>query len=706
MAKMLRFVKENAMLRKLVKKEDTVVRRKYCVFFWCAFWALAGVQKAFPQAVVVDACTQASRTLIHTASESMPKWDLKAYVSGLLSQNKNFPNLVSESLEHGSKKVIEDQIELMGRLREGPEFQRLLDERGDLLTLKISGAERSGSVTRVVLDEGFVQRWGVSLANAVSRKELLEVEGGNTKASSAFLKEIEDILKSPQGRINEDSLVTALASTIEGVDGNLRREIAEGVAQGDISLLRQHLPETLQGSSFDPTRLGIEMGKDREYYLSFLESSIQSGKRLDELLPTYIFSKHVSQNATLGEYLRDMHEGALDHIKDAHSKNVRIQEVLANLPAEQQRPLKRFLGGRLDRIWREISKHKKVITETADAENTSLTLTEVHSFLGIFRGNLGGDCSTSVSFGYANGPLERVFFITNKRGQDVGFVNGTKVSLPDGRSAFLINTVAGERVSGIMTENILSSLARSKTALGVDEVVIIGEQSLKRNINYSIIRDVYKKSQGEPVKVTFDDRETREIIGHFLGVNSYDSVSALENARYLKIPNIEIAVRIETRPFAPLATGESATTLTGGQKLMLVVYFSDIASALNIAIPSLRGKSFFDLVRNVESMEVAQYKEDMAEISNSLGVGQEEMLDVLTTDYLLGMTRANDAFDSHNVEEVLALMDRLDNSMDDMGFFIALLKNIIKSKVVKVDFQTFNVIIEHLPQKMKDWFPK
>ena len=664
------------------------MRWKCCLFFWCVFLA----DSVAAQAV----CSQASRRVFNAVSESMPELDLKGYANALLSQNESFPNLVTESLKHDPVEVIEGQIKLMERLKTSPEFQRLLEERGDLLTLRISNAERSGSVTREVLDGEFVRRWGASLADSVSDQRLLQARGGSDQASSVFLKEVEEILKSPEGRINPDSLVTALTSIIESINGNLRREIAEGVALGDISLLRRHLPEALEATSFNPARLGMEVGEDREYYLTFLENSIQSGKKLDQQLVTYIFSKHVPQDDTLGEFLRGMHEGALDHIKDAHSKNEHIQEILAHLPTEQHRFLKRFLKGRLDKIWKEISGHKKTITETADAENTSLTLTEVHPYHGIFRGNLGGDCSTSHSFGFANSPMEKVFFITNKKGQDVGYVTGSKVSLPDGQSAFLINTVAGARVSGIMTETILSALARSKSALGVDEVVIIGEQNLEDNINYEIIRGVYRKFLGNPVEVTFHDKETRKIIGDVLDFSAYDSVSVLENARYLKLPDTEVAVGIEKRPFA-LPGGESATTLTGVQKLIVAAYSPrEMAPALNITVPSVRGKSFSELLENNKGVKVAQYKEDMITASKSLGVGEEEMLEVLKTDYLMGMIQASDASDSQNVEEIFALIDKLQKSLADKNISL-IFDYVFKNKT---DSQTHDKVIEHLFQNL------
>ena len=184
------------------------MRWKCCLFFWCVFLA----DSVAAQAV----CPQASRRLFKTVSESMPALDLKGYANALLSQNESFPNLVTESLkrkpehDYDPVEVIEGQIKLMERLKTSPEFQRLLEERGDLLTLRISNAERSGSVTREVLDGEFVRRWGASLADSVSDQRLLQARGGSDQASSVFLKEVEEILKSPEGRVNADSLATAL----------------------------------------------------------------------------------------------------------------------------------------------------------------------------------------------------------------------------------------------------------------------------------------------------------------------------------------------------------------------------------------------------------------------------------------------------------------------------------------------------------------
>ena len=219
-----------------------------------------------------------------------------------------------------------------------------------------------------------------------------------------------------------------------------------------------------------------------------------------------------------------------------------------------------------------------------------LTLKEVHPHLGIFRGNIGDDCGTSNSFGFANSPGERVFFILNKKGEDVGYLNGTTVELPSGEKAFFVNTISGKRVSGTMTESIFSSLVTDEVqdALGVKEIVLLGEENTRGgNINFSIIQNVYDQSRGRPVRVSFPDEEVRRLIGEEVVSSGYDSAEYLQNANYLNAPTSELSVKVEKREFGVfLERGISVEEdLSEGEKFIIFISNSETALRLGINFP-------------------------------------------------------------------------------------------------------------------------
>ena len=507
-----------------------------------AAWFLAFSARSSP-------CPEAARRLLENSHRAVPFWGPIKYANFLLRESVKFPDrLFAKSLDKVlDYSIARMQMELVGKLRDVPEFGQLVGERSELITLTIVDSGKIGDVEREVIDEDFLKSWGVGLSDAISeRRHLRDTEA----VSAGLLQEIVGLLQLPEARISPHSLAQNLAVGIAGLTPQLRAAIADQVKNGKITLLRKHLPQDLSPSGFDPSRLGLKVGETKEYYLSVLQDSLDSNNRLDTLLPSYIFSRNIPEDIPLGDFLASVTEIELDYIRDVHFKKKHIDEIVNSFDQSQRRELKKSLGGRLERIGKYLSRHKKTIIERADEAGAQLTLTEVHPHLAIFRGHLGGDCATTHSFGFANSPLERVFFISNKRGESVGYVNGTTVSLKDGRSAFFINTVAGARVSGMMAEKIFLAFSKVKHALGVEEVVLLGQENTNGNINYSLIRDAYKKSRGGAIQIFFGDEKIREVIKES-NYGEYDMPERLKSANFLKTRDMPITVNLETRPFVP-----------------------------------------------------------------------------------------------------------------------------------------------------------
>ena len=478
------------------------------------------------------------------SSDPVPSLDFDKHFLLLYSYKEEFPYFFRESLRSDFSEVIEGQARLINKLEATPGFNESMRGRDGLLTISIQDAPKAEKSYEVI-DEVFLRSWGDSLANSVSNKKHLDTLGKSEEFSGELLDEVKMILDSPHGMVNPDSLIHALAGTIEGITPELRMRIVNEMREGNFGTLAERLADNPEEFGFKASLLGLEGGEGKEYYLDILRKSLASSKRLDELLPSYLFSRNVPDDATIGDFLREMNEGDLDIIKDIHSKTAHVDEIIAALPRETRRVLKKFLHTRLRRIGKDVSSHKKTITEAASESGMALTLREVHPHLGIFRGNVGDDCGTSNSFGFANSPNERVFFILNNKGEDVGYLSGTIVELPSGEKAFFVNTVSGKRVSGTMTESIFSSLVTDevKDALGVKEIVLLGEQNT-RNINFSIIMNVYNQSRGKAVKVSFPDEEVRRVIGEEVIVSGYDSAENLQNANYLNAPTSEVSVKV------------------------------------------------------------------------------------------------------------------------------------------------------------------
>ena len=673
------------------------------------------------------------------SSNPFPPLDFDKHFLLLYSHKEEFPYLYRESLLNDFDEVVASQAELINKLEATSGFNESMRGRDVLLTISIQDTPKEGKSYEVI-DEEFLRSWGDSLANSISNKKHLDTLGKSEEFSGELLDEIKMILESPHGMVNPDSLIHALAGTIEGITPELRMKIVNEMREGSFSTLMERLADNPEEFGFKASLLGLEEGGSKEYYLDILQKSFASSKRLDELVPTYLFSRNVPDRVTIGDFLRDMNEGDLDIIKDIHSKTAHVDEIIAVFPKANKRVVKRFLHTRLRRIGRDVSSHKKTITEEASESGVELTLREVHPHLGIFRGNIGDDCGTSNSFGFANSPNERVFFILNNKGEDVGYLNGTTVELPSGEKAFFVNTISGKRVSGTMTESIFSSLVidEVKDALGVREIVLLGEQNT-RNINFSIIQNVYGQSRGRAVRVYFPDEEVRRVIGEEVVSSEYDSAENLQNANYLNAPTSELSVKVEKRDFGiSLERGISVQeNLSEGEKFILFINNPETASRLGINFPedfkvtrSSLDQLFPDGMNDDEVTILVEYflrhknwidsetlrfllgqisgNVDGDVIRNMVNIAIKERIDPETLKVLF--SRIPESTDGRNIESMVnyAIRERIDP--ETLKVLLGRIPENIESRYLtymvrvaikeKVDPETLKVLLDRIPENI------
>ena len=260
--------------------------------------------------------------------DSVPTLHFDNHFLLLYSHKEEFPYLFRESLRNDFGTYIDRQARLINKLEAIPGFNESMRGRDALLTISIQDAPKEGKSYEVI-DEEFLRSWGDSLANSVSNKKHLDTWGKSEEFSGEVLDEIKMILESPHGMVNPDSLMHALATTIEGITPELRMKIVNEMREGNFGTLAERLADNPEEFGFKASLLGLEEGENKEYYLDILQKSLASSKRLDELLPVYLFSRNVPDGTTIGDLLRNMNEGNLDFIKDVHSKTAHVDEIIA-----------------------------------------------------------------------------------------------------------------------------------------------------------------------------------------------------------------------------------------------------------------------------------------------------------------------------------------------------------------------------------------
>ena len=184
-------------------------------------------------------------------------------------------------------------------------------------------------------------------------------------------------------------------------------------------------------------------------------------------------------------------------------------------------------------------------TMFSEQKSIDIILKEVPPKIAVFRGMMGGDCSTSLSFPYPNDPHERVFFIYNTEGDPLGYLSATEVESPIGKILYLI-TISGPRISTLMAESIIEALNSLKSKLNVSYIGFPPDRLLASLINYSEIRDAYSKKYSlDQVNISYQNRDIRSYIEKFHESNSaqYDH-QANNTVANLYIPSSESSLSI------------------------------------------------------------------------------------------------------------------------------------------------------------------
>ncbi len=120
--------------------------------------------------------------------------------------------------------------------------------------------------------------------------------------------------------------------------------------------------------------------------------------------------------------------------------------------------------------------------ERVDEKNTveeiinRIEIRELPVFPALFRGELGGDCSTSHSWTYPLSPFDRIFSVTIGE-KEVGYVGGTMVTV-NGKPTFYLRDVASGNLKAKHIEQIWSGFYHAQKLLGVEQIILANEKKL------------------------------------------------------------------------------------------------------------------------------------------------------------------------------------------------------------------------------------
>ncbi len=368
----------------------------------------------------------------------------------------------------------------------------------------------------------------------------------------------------------------------------------------------------------------------------------------------------------------------------------------------------------LDFIHKKINKYASDTISHKTLVTSEVELVQVRPEIGIFRGCIGGDCSSRYSFPYPNDPHERVFYIKTKKLK--GYVSTTEVMVGEEKALYVI-TISGANVSAENVELILRGFEKAKETLGVKHIILPTLDNLVGLINFPAIKAAYEnhiKKSTRSVELVYQDKEIRDEIEKYkpdsrYNTGSYDHSDKNKNGWVLSIKNNPVDVNIAERlvsqdnPFSKEDFFESIKELRiSGRKAMIdkvlntqtteTAFGKDGISVINSLFLLL------DSCTAPDVLSIHEFKTNINDRLRKLGLG-EDYLERNSNLMVPGYLKCQDAFSKNNLEEAAMLTaNDIKNHEDE-----SLLFPLIKSHIVELNTTSaFKKLNEHYYEKLSN----
>jgi HEAT repeat protein len=371
-----------------------------------------------------------------------------------------------------------------------------------------------------------------------------------------------------------------------------------------------------------------------------------------------------------------------------NDKNDVLKPILATYFDKENEP--RFLRA-LNLIHnKEIKKYASDTISNQTKVTSEVELMEVPPQIGIFRGSVGGDCSTQFSFPYPNDPHERVFYIKTKKLGRVykGYVSATEVMVGAEKALYVI-TISGAHVSAQDVELIFRGFEKAKDTLGVKHIILPTLDNLAGLINFPAIKAAYEnhiKKSNDSVELVYQDKEIRDVIEQYKpdsGYNqgTYDYSYKNKNGIVLSISNNPVNVIIN-KQVIPQNNSHSNEDLFDFIKNLRAFKNKKIDTLLESETIKKafgeEGKTIIDnlflLLDSCGGSNVQGFKKEINNTLISLGLGKNYLYsnpDLMVPGYF----KCQDAFFNNNLEEAAMLIAENIKIHQDESSLLTLIKD-------------------------------
>lgn len=393
---------------------------------------------------------------------------------------REIPWLLQEGAEYDSNfyDLIDWQNEVVGELSVDPKYLRDLALRSDLQEITINAVVERRQINARVDSATLNSIQAMqALSKLTLRKDILEIYVALS-------------------RVSYKSILTGIISCLPET---VRKEVFPMMPRAQITQIYDLIdngvisPSIIRGC-FEAARVGLDSHSIGMY--SILDLALDQMDRENKLYQL-ILGLAVSMNLAVqkAESIQNLLSGDFKWIEKLEITGVAPKNLISVMKSV-------------------VKTGPEVSRDEISVEVPALRIVEVPPYLGLFRGFVGGDCSTTFCGPFAYAAKERTFFIYDNDGSLRGYAQGTEVqSTAAGRHLYL-HDVTGSRLSAKNLELVVLGFYHAKTQLGYSSIILPNHARITANQNYVDLQNwLYQQIVGAPsVEIRYTDGESRNII--------------------------------------------------------------------------------------------------------------------------------------------------------------------------------------------------
>lgn len=461
----------------------------------------------------------------------------------------------------------------------------------------------------------------------ISEEVITEQNTKNTKAA-ANLKIDESFIRSlvQLTSVNSLNFTSGLSAVLSETQ---RKEFFPLPTTEKLSYLEQHLPEDLIASGFKPALFGMDSKNyTKKMALNYLKNIIQD----EETLKSQI-ARNFSNDANAKEII-----------------NLIIEDENINL---DKKAAEKLVSRLMPNTKKDVlNKQKKVLFELEEQ-------TSEHS---LFRGFIGGDCSSSHSGLYSLLPTERSFYIY-QNGKAIGTITGTMITV-NNEAAFYMHSINGANISPKDIKTFISGIHELIKSENIHRLILPNDNQRYSLVNSSIHRDELQRiSNGlKLVNINHLDSSIRARIDSTTN-STYDRASSnpngyLVNMDNLQDPKIKSEISTIKYKYDSTITIRKSLIMSLIQSLVKINKTDDARIILNAyGLDYQQVISFNQFAQNPNRLPMNEFLQKLNELASKLGITEDpNWKDELKPSLNIAAIKANDAFSEENIKSTMKVI--------------------------------------------------